>query len=255
MTPKQVAKMTLFKPFQLNFSDPILFALNLYLAFVYAVLYSWFEAFPLVYEQVRFRVYVTFFRRVLTQILQMYGMSLPIAQLPFAALLVGSLVALVGYILWHKWVASVTTETANLTKARSSFLGTGGFPDTTPPTARFLPSCDYLLLSLEHFVFPCVSFHSLGRPVEHIGWPRSCFRRSSAREPHSCSRQSSTISKMPTRTRQHRLWQVSRLLRQLAIRTLTKRRFQQTTFSEARSALLCPSWHLPCSRISRSTGG
>lgn len=44
--------MTLFKPFQLNFSDPILFALNLYLAFVYAVLYSWFEAFPLVYEQV-----------------------------------------------------------------------------------------------------------------------------------------------------------------------------------------------------------
>lgn len=54
MTPKQVAKMTLFKPFQLNFSDPILFALNLYLAFVYAVLYSWFEAFPLVYEQVRF---------------------------------------------------------------------------------------------------------------------------------------------------------------------------------------------------------
>jgi hypothetical protein len=52
MTPKQVAQMTLFKPFQLNFSDPILFALNLYLAFVYAVLYSWFEAFPLVYEQV-----------------------------------------------------------------------------------------------------------------------------------------------------------------------------------------------------------
>lgn len=51
MTPKEVAKMTLFKPFQLNFSDPILFALNLYLAFVYAVLYSWFEAFPLVYEQ------------------------------------------------------------------------------------------------------------------------------------------------------------------------------------------------------------
>ena len=53
MTPKQVAKMTLLKPFQLNFSDPILFALNLYIAFVYAVLYSWFEAFPLVYEQVR----------------------------------------------------------------------------------------------------------------------------------------------------------------------------------------------------------
>ncbi|GHJ87320.1 hypothetical protein NliqN6_3722 [Naganishia liquefaciens] len=84
MTPKQVAKMTLLKPFQLNFSDPILFALNLYIAFVYAVLYSWFEAFPLVYEQ-------------------MYGMSLPIAQLPFAALLVGSIVSLAGYFLWHKY--------------------------------------------------------------------------------------------------------------------------------------------------------
>ncbi|KAK8866180.1 hypothetical protein IAR55_001331 [Kwoniella newhampshirensis] len=51
ITPGQVVKDTLFRPFVLLF-DPILLVLNIYISLIYGLLYVWFESFPLVFVQV-----------------------------------------------------------------------------------------------------------------------------------------------------------------------------------------------------------
>ncbi|KAJ9112575.1 hypothetical protein QFC19_000592 [Naganishia cerealis] len=84
MTGKDIAIMTMWRPFELNFTQPIVFLLNLYISFIYAILYSWFEVFPLIYEQT-------------------YGFSLGVSGLPYLALLVGSIVSYIGYCFWHKY--------------------------------------------------------------------------------------------------------------------------------------------------------
>ena len=50
MTGKDVVMIALVRPFSLNFQEPIVFLLNLYIALVYGLLYIWFESFPLVFE-------------------------------------------------------------------------------------------------------------------------------------------------------------------------------------------------------------
>ncbi|WWD17614.1 hypothetical protein CI109_102055 [Kwoniella shandongensis] len=50
ITPGQVIKDTLLRPFVLLF-DPILLVLNLYISLIYGLLYVWFESFPLVFVQ------------------------------------------------------------------------------------------------------------------------------------------------------------------------------------------------------------
>ncbi|GHJ86220.1 hypothetical protein NliqN6_2622 [Naganishia liquefaciens] len=84
MTGKDIAIMTLWRPFELNFTQPIVFLLNLYISFIYAILYSWFEVFPIIYSET-------------------YGWSLGISGLPYLALLVGSVLGYFGYCLWHKY--------------------------------------------------------------------------------------------------------------------------------------------------------
>jgi len=49
MTGKDIAMMVLVRPFTLTFFEPILLALNLYIALLYALLYIWFESFPIVF--------------------------------------------------------------------------------------------------------------------------------------------------------------------------------------------------------------
>ncbi|KAI0156551.1 MFS transporter [Xylariaceae sp. FL1272] len=49
MTGKDIAMMTLVRPFSLMFTEPIVFLLNLYIALVYGLLYIWFESFPIVF--------------------------------------------------------------------------------------------------------------------------------------------------------------------------------------------------------------
>jgi MFS transporter, DHA1 family, multidrug resistance protein len=49
MTSNEILQMTLIRPFTLSFTEPICFALNLYIALVYALLYLWFESFPIVF--------------------------------------------------------------------------------------------------------------------------------------------------------------------------------------------------------------
>ncbi|GME31185.1 Major facilitator superfamily [Neofusicoccum parvum] len=52
MTGKDIALMTLVRPFTLNFTEPMVFLLNLYIALVYGLLYIWFESFPIVFVEI-----------------------------------------------------------------------------------------------------------------------------------------------------------------------------------------------------------
>ena len=49
MSPRDVAIDVLVRPFALNFQEPIVFALNVYIGLIYALLYIWFESFPIVF--------------------------------------------------------------------------------------------------------------------------------------------------------------------------------------------------------------
>ena len=50
MTGRDIALMILVRPFTLSFFEPIVLALNLYIALLYALLYLWFESFPIVFR-------------------------------------------------------------------------------------------------------------------------------------------------------------------------------------------------------------
>jgi MFS transporter, DHA1 family, multidrug resistance protein len=49
MTRNEIAMMILVRPFTLNFHEPMVFLLNLYIALIYGLLYIWFESFPIVF--------------------------------------------------------------------------------------------------------------------------------------------------------------------------------------------------------------
>ncbi|KAF3764107.1 benomyl/methotrexate resistance protein [Cryphonectria parasitica EP155] len=51
MTGKDILTMTLIRPFSLLFTEPIVFALDMYIALVYGLLYIWFESFPIVFVE------------------------------------------------------------------------------------------------------------------------------------------------------------------------------------------------------------
>ncbi|KAK4692446.1 MFS transporter, DHA1 family, multidrug resistance protein, partial [Lecanoromycetidae sp. Uapishka_2] len=50
MTGKDIVLIALVRPITLNFREPMVFLLNLYIALVYGLLYIWFESFPIVFE-------------------------------------------------------------------------------------------------------------------------------------------------------------------------------------------------------------
>jgi DHA1 family multidrug resistance protein-like MFS transporter len=52
MKMMDIVKMTLIRPITLNFLEPIVFLLNLYIALIYALLYCWFESFPIVFNEI-----------------------------------------------------------------------------------------------------------------------------------------------------------------------------------------------------------
>ncbi|KAI0053311.1 MFS transporter [Auriscalpium vulgare] len=49
MTARDVAVDVLVRPFALNFQEPIVLVLNVYIGLIYALLYIWFESFPIVF--------------------------------------------------------------------------------------------------------------------------------------------------------------------------------------------------------------
>ena len=80
---KDIAIMTLLRPFQLTFGEPIVFALDLYIALIYGLLYIWFESFPLVFVQI-------------------YGFSLGLSGLAFLGLLIAAFIVLPPYC-WYQY--------------------------------------------------------------------------------------------------------------------------------------------------------
>jgi hypothetical protein len=74
--------IALVRPISMTFKEPIIIAINLYIGYVYALLYSFFESFPIVYGA------------------EGYGLSGGNEFLPFAALLVGEGFSAAGYMLW-----------------------------------------------------------------------------------------------------------------------------------------------------------
>ncbi|OJJ78987.1 MFS transporter [Aspergillus glaucus CBS 516.65] len=51
MTTKGIIFEALVRPFQLCFLEPIILSMNLYISFIYGMLYIWFEAFPIVFQE------------------------------------------------------------------------------------------------------------------------------------------------------------------------------------------------------------
>ncbi|CZS90656.1 related to FLR1-Putative H+ antiporter regulated by yAP-1 and involved in multidrug resistance [Rhynchosporium graminicola] len=85
MTTKDIAVMTLVRPFSLTFTEPILFVLNLYIALVYGILYIWFESFAIVF-------------------IEIYHFNLGLEGLSFVGILVGALVTIGPFFLYLYYI-------------------------------------------------------------------------------------------------------------------------------------------------------
>lgn len=93
---KDIIIMSLCRPFQLLFTEPILLAQNAYLGLIYALLYCWFEAFPIVFGQI-------------------YGFSLGLQGCAYLGILVGCLIFTPPYFFWiHKRITPNTNEDGSI---------------------------------------------------------------------------------------------------------------------------------------------
>ena len=92
----EIAKMLLVRPFTMN-AEPILLALNMYIALVYALLYLWFESFPIVF-------------------IGIYGFNLSEQGLAFCGILVGVFVVIPPFF-WYlrKYVEPHFDENGEIT--------------------------------------------------------------------------------------------------------------------------------------------
>jgi len=83
MSGKDMLMMTLVRPFQLSFFEPMVFFPNMYIALIYGLLYVWFESFPIVFVKI-------------------YGFSLGKEGLAFLGILIGAFVTIPPffYYLW-----------------------------------------------------------------------------------------------------------------------------------------------------------
>lgn len=81
MTSRELVMMCLVRPLTLNFLEPMVFLLNLYIALVYGLLYVWFESFPIVFVGI-------------------YGFNLGQLGLAFMGILVGAILT-IGPFFWY----------------------------------------------------------------------------------------------------------------------------------------------------------
>lgn len=113
MTGKDVVSMVLIRPFSLLFTEPIVFALDLYIALVYGLLYIWFESFPLVFTGI-------------------YGFSLGTQGLAFIGILVGVFVVLPPFAWYqHRYIEPKFNENGELKpewRLPPAFIGSLAIP-------------------------------------------------------------------------------------------------------------------------------
>jgi len=81
MTGKDIVMMVLVRPITLNFQEPMVFLLNLYIALIYGLLYIWFESFPIVF-------------------VQMYGFSLGLEGTAFLGIMIGAILTIPFYFAY-----------------------------------------------------------------------------------------------------------------------------------------------------------
>ena len=85
MSPRDLGIASLWRPFQLCFQEPILLVLNVYLGLIYALLYTWFEAFPIVFTGI-------------------YLFNPGQNRLAFLGIVVGAIVIVIPYLVWLYFV-------------------------------------------------------------------------------------------------------------------------------------------------------
>lgn len=81
MTGREIAMTALVRPLTLNFTEPMVFLLNLYIALIYGLLYVWFESFVIVF-------------------IDIYGFNLGEEGLAYLGILVGAIVTL-PFFFWY----------------------------------------------------------------------------------------------------------------------------------------------------------
>ncbi|KAH9477538.1 Caffeine resistance protein 5 [Psilocybe cubensis] len=81
MKTSEVLFEALLRPIQLMFEPAVLYA-NIYIGLAYAIFYLWFEAFPLVYNDI-------------------YHFNLGLSGLPFLGLMVSGIITSLGYVAWN----------------------------------------------------------------------------------------------------------------------------------------------------------
>ncbi|KAI9713845.1 MAG: hypothetical protein M1820_000575 [Bogoriella megaspora] len=91
MTGRDIVIMALVKPFTLNFLEPMVFLLNLYIALIYGLLYVWFESFPIVFVEI-------------------YHFNLGEEGLAFLGIFVGALVVIPPFFLYLYFVQEKTVN-------------------------------------------------------------------------------------------------------------------------------------------------
>lgn len=79
LEPKDVLIDTFWRPFEIAFGEPVVFFINLYCGLMYAIMYLWFEAFPIVFTDV-------------------YGFGMILTGVGYCSILVGNLVGGLAYL-------------------------------------------------------------------------------------------------------------------------------------------------------------
>ncbi|KAJ0122364.1 benomyl/methotrexate resistance protein [Diaporthe amygdali] len=113
MTSRDVLSMTLVRPFSLLFTEPIVFALDLYIALIYGLLYIWFESFPIVFEGI-------------------YHFSLGTLGLAYLGILIGTFLVLPPLVWYqHKYIEPKFNEKGEITpewRLTPAFVGAFAIP-------------------------------------------------------------------------------------------------------------------------------
>jgi DHA1 family multidrug resistance protein-like MFS transporter len=113
MATNEMIQMILIRPFTISFTEPIVFLLNIYIALVYALLYLWFESFPIVF-------------------IGIYHFSVGTQGLAFIGILVGAFITMPPYFWYcHKYVEPLYKGNSGIkpeVRLKPAFVGAFALP-------------------------------------------------------------------------------------------------------------------------------
>ncbi|KAJ5006340.1 Caffeine resistance protein 5 [Colletotrichum sp. SAR 10_66] len=120
MTRRDVVQMLLVRPFTLNFTEPMVFLLNLYTALIYGLLYIWFESFAVVFRGI-------------------YGFNTGLIGLSFLGIFVGAIIIVPPFFWYlHKYLEPEFDENGFIQPEKRlppAFLGGVAIPIYRPNIA------------------------------------------------------------------------------------------------------------------------